>query len=99
MDVSACMFKENSGFSAKNIAGKFSPFHVWIRDSVKDRIRYVLRLSCSPTIKEWIHFPVPATLSFIHFFLRPIRLIKESIEERRAEKAGKAMVSERKCPF
>jgi len=59
----------------KNISDRFSSFHINIRDSYADKIRYALRLLFRPTDKEWLYFPVPAYLSFVHYFLRPCRLM------------------------
>jgi hypothetical protein len=59
----------------KNLSDRFSSFHINIRDSYTDKIRYALRLLFRPTDKEWLYFPVPAYLSFVHYFLRPGRLV------------------------
>jgi hypothetical protein len=59
----------------KNISDRFSSFHINIRDSYTDKIRYALRLLFRPTDKEWLYFPVPAHISFVHYFLRPGRLL------------------------
>ncbi len=59
----------------KNLSDRFSSFHINIRDSFTDKIRYALRLLFRPTDKEWLYFPVPAYLSFVHYFLRPGRLL------------------------
>lgn len=57
------------------ISDRFDLFHLDIRDSVNDKILYLVRLVFSPTEKEWYFFPVPAYLSFILYLLRPIRLV------------------------
>ena len=59
----------------QTFSDRFSAFHIKIRDSYIDKIRYLLRLMFRPTDKEWLYFPVPAYLSFVHYFLRPCRLI------------------------
>jgi hypothetical protein len=59
----------------KNISDRFSSFHTKIRDTYIDKIRYALRLLFRPTDKDWLYFPVPAYLSFVHYFLRPGRLL------------------------
>lgn len=59
----------------KNISDRFSSFHINIRDTYTDKIRYALRLLFRPTDKEWLYFPVPASLSWVHYFLRPCRLL------------------------
>src|SRR3989339_1060941 len=59
----------------RNISDRFSSFHINIRDTYADKIRYALRLLFRPTDKEWLYFPVPAYLSFVHYFLRQGRLL------------------------
>ncbi len=63
---------------------RFSNFHIKIRDNLSDKILYFLRLTFRPTKKEWLYFPVCAPLSFIHYFLRPIRLISTGVIEKNA---------------
>jgi len=53
---------------------KFSLFHLRVRDSWSDRIRYMRHLIFGATIQEWRYFPMPARLSFLHGLLRPLRL-------------------------
>jgi hypothetical protein len=53
---------------------RFSSFHIQIRDSFPDKVRYFLRLVFRPTDMEWQVFPVPGVLSFVHCFTRPCRL-------------------------
>jgi hypothetical protein len=58
-----------------NFSSRFAPYHISIRDSLAEKIRFVIRLLFSPTIKEWMFFPIPVSLAFIHHILRPLRLI------------------------
>ena len=69
------MFNKAHNSHKKGISDRFSLFHIRIRDSIIDKIRYSLRLIFRPTDKEWLYFPVPACISFVHYFLRPCRLI------------------------
>ena len=57
------------------INSDFSAFHFKIRDSLLDKIRYGLSLIFKPSRQEWRYFPLPASLSFLHYLLRPARLI------------------------
>lgn len=59
----------------KKLINRFSWFHLIVRDSLKDQSRYLLRLIFRPTDKEWLHFPLPASLSLVHYFIRPFRLL------------------------
>ncbi len=54
---------------------RFSLFHIQIRDSISDKFRYALRLFFVPTDKEFLYYPVPAGLTFIHTLIRPLRLV------------------------
>ncbi len=69
------IFNRMSNIEKKSISDRFSSFHIRIRDSFLDKIRYALRLIFRPTDKEWLYFPVPACVSFVHYLLRPCRLL------------------------
>ncbi len=73
------MFKEVASLELKNITDRFSFFHIKVRDSFSDKFRYVLKILFCPSVKEWQYFPVPASFSFVHYLLRPYRLIKTSL--------------------
>ena len=49
-------------------------FHISVRNRPSEKIRYCLRSIIDPKITDWIVFPLPASLSFLHYVLRPIRL-------------------------
>jgi hypothetical protein len=68
------MFKDHLQLATTFNANRFSNFHLKIKDSSFDKIRYAFRLIFRPTKKEWVYYPIPASLSFLHFFLRPFRL-------------------------
>ncbi len=74
-EVTICLFSESASSKGKSMSDRFSSFHIRIRDSFIDKIRYILRLIFRATDKEWLYFPVPASLSFIHYILRPCRLL------------------------
>jgi Uncharacterised nucleotidyltransferase len=74
-EVADNLFKKRVGKNYKGISDRFSTFHMRIRDSFLDKIRYCLRLIFRPTDKEWLYFPVPSSVSFAHYVLRPYRLI------------------------
>ncbi|MBU1169799.1 MAG: nucleotidyltransferase family protein [Proteobacteria bacterium] len=61
----------------QGINWRFSLIHFRIRDNWFDAAHYALRLLFRPTIKEWLYFPLPAPLTFIHYLLRPFRLATE----------------------
>lgn len=63
---------------------RFTNFHFEIKDCFFDKLLYFLRLTFRPTKKEWLYFPVWAPLSFIHYFLRPFRLISTGLTKKNA---------------
>jgi hypothetical protein len=74
-DVYRNLFNEKDPVLKRKIILRFSIFHLRVRDKFIDGIVYGLRLLVVPTVKEWVCFPLPASLSFLHYFLRPVRLI------------------------
>ncbi len=82
--VYAVMRCQTSSVKTKHITGRFSVFHLKIRDSFLDKLIYALRIIFCPTNKEWLYFPVPAALSFLHYGLRPLRLIKQGVMKKNA---------------
>lgn len=61
----------------QDFSWRFSGFHFLVRDSFADALRYGARMLFVPTLKEWVIFPLPSSLSFLYFPLRPIRLLGE----------------------
>ena len=51
-------------------------YHVNVRERVRDKARYALFMS-EPTVKDWSTLPLPASLAFFHYLMRPIRLAVE----------------------
>jgi len=74
LEVISCLSINNTNLKAKDISDRFSLFHIRIRDSFADKLRYIFRLIFRSTDKEWLYYPVPGYLSFLHYFLRPYRL-------------------------
>ena len=72
--VSGRLFEKGGELSGNGISSSFSFYHMKVRDSFTDGIRYGFKLATRPTINEWIYFPLPGSLSFLHYILRPIRL-------------------------
>ncbi|MCA1786824.1 MAG: hypothetical protein LC657_12690, partial [Desulfobacteraceae bacterium] len=63
-DILERIRNREAGFS-ESLSWRFSLLHLRVRDSLPDRIRYLVRLFTMPTVKEW-------TLCRI---IRPIRLL------------------------
>jgi hypothetical protein len=81
LEVVDFMFTKGSEMKTKNLSDKFSSFHIRIRDSFTDKLRYICRLAFCATVKDWAEYPVVASLSFLHFFLRPSRLVQEGVKK------------------
>ena len=77
------MFNEFINSRTVNISDRFSSYHIRVRDSFADRLRYALRMLFCPTEKEWMNFPVPAEFVFLHYVLRPCRLALEGLNVKR----------------
>ncbi|MEA1967473.1 MAG: nucleotidyltransferase family protein, partial [Thermodesulfobacteriota bacterium] len=75
--ISSQMFDTGSDSGHDSSAGaawRFSPLHVMIRDSLKDKIGYLVFLLTMPTVKEWSKYPIPYTLTPFYRVIRPFRL-------------------------
>lgn len=48
-----------------------------MRERLRDRVRYCLRLAMAPTEAEHMTWPLPAGLGFVHNLLRPLRLVRK----------------------
>lgn len=66
--------------SDNSFEGRFSRMHLAVRDSFVEQLRYALKLAFMPTKKEWLYFPLPARWSFLHYLLRPYRLLRAGIK-------------------
>ncbi|MCA1793394.1 MAG: hypothetical protein LC660_05880 [Desulfobacteraceae bacterium] len=62
-----------AGFS-ESLSRRVSLLHLRVRDSLPDRIRYLVRLFTMPTVKEWTLYPLPPRLTPLYRIIRPIRL-------------------------
>jgi hypothetical protein len=49
-------------------------FATAMRERMVDRLRYAVRLTLTPTIDDWAEMRLPASLFFLHYPLRPLRL-------------------------
>ena len=52
-------------------------FHLAARERLRDRVRYCFLFATTTTPLDWAILPVPRQLSFVHYFLRPIRLFRK----------------------
>jgi hypothetical protein len=56
---------------------KFDPFLFRVKDRFQDKILYCMKVLFIPSKEDLRVFPLPETLSFIRYLLRPARLITE----------------------
>jgi hypothetical protein len=52
-------------------------FRLATRERMADRARYCLLRALTPTYKDWSLVPLPRTVYFLYYLLRPFRLFKE----------------------
>lgn len=65
-------------FRASPNASEVDPcafFALKARERLHDRIRYCLDLLITPTYGDWARLPLPGFLSFLHYLLRPARVL------------------------
>jgi hypothetical protein len=48
-----------------------------VRDHCSEKIRHIIQTVMRPTKEDWRRFPLPASISFLHYLLRPARLFSE----------------------
>ena len=70
------LFNDNKP-SSNSVNSRFSSFHMKVRDNIPEKIRYGLYLTTSPTVEDWRLLPLPVSLSFLHYIIRPARLALE----------------------
>jgi hypothetical protein len=51
-------------------------FHLRVRERLQDKVRCCLYL-ITPNVPEWVFLPLPPSLSFLYYLLRPIRLVRK----------------------
>jgi hypothetical protein len=49
-------------------------FQFWVRERVRDGLRYTLSLAFTPTVADWTSLRMPASCSLFYYLLRPLRL-------------------------
>ncbi len=76
-EVCRNLFPNNGTSSNIEISDKFSFFHIKVRNRFSEKIRYIIRMAMYPTKVDWRRFPLPASISFLLYLLRPIRLSLE----------------------
>jgi hypothetical protein len=54
---------------------RFQVFHLRARERLRDKIYYSLGWALTPTVREWELLSLPASLSFLYYLFRPLRLI------------------------
>ena len=48
-----------------------------MRERLADRLRHCFWLGITPTPEDWLRQPFPAHLHWLHYFLRPWRLLRK----------------------
>ncbi|MBI9089250.1 MAG: nucleotidyltransferase family protein [Desulfobacterium sp.] len=77
------ILKEKTAYT-ESLSWRFSPTHFLVRDNLFDMVHYFFRLLFRPTVREWIKYPLPDSLLFLYYILRPYRLIKDGLRGKNA---------------
>ncbi len=51
-------------------------FFLRARECIRDRVRHCLALAMTPSLDDWKSVPLPAPLSFLYYFIRPVRVTR-----------------------
>ena len=54
-----------------------SLFQLRARERLRDKLHYCLRLATTTTIEDWEFLPLPSSLAFLYYPLRPLRLVRK----------------------
>jgi hypothetical protein len=54
----------------------FRPIHMKMRERLRDKVRYIVRLATTHTVGDWMALPLPKPFFFLYVVLRPIRLAR-----------------------
>jgi hypothetical protein len=54
----------------------FRPIHMKMRERLRDKVRYLVRVATTHTVGDWMALPLPKPFFFLYYVLRPIRLVK-----------------------
>ena len=55
----------------------FRPIHMKMRERLRDKVRYLVRLATTHTVGDWMALPLPKPFFFLYYVLRPIRLARD----------------------
>ena len=73
------LFPEEIGDLEKQAGSDFSSYHLKVRDAGLDKVLFVVRLLFRPSRQDWRRFSLPRRIVFLYYFLRPLRLISETM--------------------
>ena len=70
--VQSQLFKEDN--RSAGVAESWG-FQLQVRERLRDKLNYSLRYVLVPTVGDWEFLSLPKSLFFIHYFLRPLRVL------------------------
>lgn len=76
-EVYTNLFQTQDKSTNNEISNKFSFFHIKVRNRYSEKIRFIIQTVMCPTKVDWRRFPLPASVSFLLYLLRPTRLSLE----------------------
>ena len=68
-------FQTNGTSSELSIKSQSLLYHMSVRNRLSEKIWFCFDEFVRPKVKDWIVFPLPSALSFLHYLLRPMRLM------------------------
>ena len=60
-------------------------FHLAARERARDKVRYAF-FALTPTPKDWTFLALPKALSFVYYLLRPVRILRDVLTNRRSRR-------------
>lgn len=75
--IQAALFQQHASPAPAGESERFRLFrlHLGMRDRLRDKIFHCLRVAFVPSQEDWVFISLPSRLSFLHYFLRPLRLL------------------------
>lgn len=74
-EIHGRLFPEEIGDLEKQAGSDFSSYHLKVRDTGLDKVLFIMRLLFRPSRQDWRRFSLPRRIAFLHYLLRPLRLI------------------------
>lgn len=74
--------EDDARFDDARVQMQHARFHLLMRERVRDRLpyyRHLAELAVTPTSRDEKLIPLPETLSFLYYVVRPVRLLRDAV--------------------